>query len=80
MSALECALCPFALEMLREEKRLRDSVETETAKILAAADKGYRVDLDITKFDVVNVETYPELEDVDAVLITGSSKSHQHAP
>lgn len=32
--------------------------------------------LDITTWDVVNVEQYPKLDDVDAVLLTGSSMSH----
>lgn len=32
-------------------------------------------ELDVTKFDVVNTEHYPKLEDVDAVLLTGSRKS-----
>jgi len=35
-------------------------------------------ELDVTKFDVVNVETYPRLESVDAVLISGSSTSPRH--
>ena len=30
--------------------------------------------LEITKWDVVNGDKYPKLEDVDAVLLTGSSK------
>ena len=34
-------------------------------------------DLQITKFDVVNEEHYPELEEVDAVLLTGSSMFHK---
>ncbi|KAF2164884.1 hypothetical protein M409DRAFT_36992, partial [Zasmidium cellare ATCC 36951] len=29
-------------------------------------------DLDITKYDVVNAEIYPKVEDIDAVLLTGS--------
>lgn len=28
--------------------------------------------MEISKFDVVNGETYPNLEDIDAVLLTGS--------
>lgn len=31
--------------------------------------------LDITKFDVVNTEHYPRLEDVDAILLSGSRES-----
>lgn len=34
-----------------------------------------RPGLAITKYNVVNDEVYPELEDVDAVLLTGSSMS-----
>lgn len=30
--------------------------------------------LEITKWDIVNGDKYPKLEDVDAVLLTGSSK------
>ena len=48
-------------------------------KILAAADVGYRVELDVSQFDVVNVEHYPKLEDVDAVLLTGSSTYLYHS-
>jgi hypothetical protein len=33
-------------------------------------------DLDLSAYDVVDEQKYPELDDVDAVLITGSSKSH----
>lgn len=32
------------------------------------------VELEITKFDVEVEEMYPKLEDVDAILLTGSSK------
>lgn len=35
--------------------------------------------LEITKWDVVNGDQYPKLEDVDAVLLTGSSKYAQSA-
>jgi len=31
--------------------------------------------LDITKYDVVNEEHYPSLDNIDAILITGSSTS-----
>lgn len=31
-------------------------------------------ELEVTKFDVVNTDNYPRLEDVDAVLLTGSSR------
>lgn len=31
-------------------------------------------ELDISKYDVVNSELYPNLEDVDAILLTGSSE------
>lgn len=42
------------------------------AKLLQEKGEG-EVELDITKYDVVNQEVYPELENVDAVLLTGSS-------
>lgn len=32
-----------------------------------------RADLEISKFDVVHKDEYPNLEDVDAILLTGSS-------
>jgi hypothetical protein len=41
-------------------------------KKLAETD-GQKVDLDISSWDIVNKEAYPKLEDVDAVLLTGSS-------
>lgn len=31
-------------------------------------------ELDVTKFDVVNTEHYPKLEDVDAILLSGSRR------
>lgn len=35
--------------------------------------------LEVSKFDVVNdMEAYPRLEDVDAILLTGSSESTPH--
>lgn len=37
-----------------------------------------RPELDITKYDVVNTEMYPKLEDIDAILLTGSSTSNRH--
>lgn len=36
------------------------------------AKEGKEVELDVTKYDVVRHEVYPELEGVDAVLLTGS--------
>ena len=32
-----------------------------------------RPELDVTKFDVVSTEHYPKLDNVDAILLTGSS-------
>ena len=43
------------------------------AKMLAHQDHGMEPALEVTKFDVVNTEQYPKLEDVDALLLTGSS-------
>lgn len=43
-----------------------------------AGELSEKPELDITKFDVVNTEHYPVLEDVDAVLLTGSRRSHLH--
>ena len=40
---------------------------------LANTTSGKLVELEITKFDVVNKDIYPSLEDLDAVLLTGSS-------
>ncbi|KAK4544462.1 hypothetical protein LTR36_004353 [Oleoguttula mirabilis] len=39
---------------------------------VAAKDGVKRPALDITKYDVVNTEVYPSLENVDAILLTGS--------
>ena len=47
------------------------------AKKYAEANSGKVPELDISKFDVVNTEHYPSLDDVDAVLLTGSSTSLQ---
>lgn len=49
--------------------------------LLAGADKVAKDDstpkheLDVTKFNVVNIEQYPKLENIDAVLLTGSRMS-----
>jgi hypothetical protein len=32
-----------------------------------------RAELEISKFDIVNKDIYPQLDDVDAILLTGSS-------
>ena len=32
-----------------------------------------RAELEIAKFDIVNKDVYPQLDDVDAILLTGSS-------
>lgn len=45
------------------------------AKELAKNDHGKAPELHISKFDVVNKDYYPRLEDVDAILLTGSSTS-----
>lgn len=41
---------------------------------LASEDHGRRPELDISSYDIVNKDVYPKLDDVDAVLLTGSSK------
>ena len=46
---------------------------------VAKRDEVKRPELDITKFDVVKTEHYPSLEDVDAVLLTGSSTLTERA-
>lgn len=43
------------------------------ASKLAESDHGKKADLDISSWDIVNKEAYPKLQDVDAVLLTGSS-------
>lgn len=50
----------------------------ETGANMLANQKGFpneEIELDISTFDVVNTEHYPRLEDIDAVLLTGSSTS-----
>ena len=42
---------------------------------VAQTTAGKRAELEVTKFDVVNDNRYPLLENVDAVLLTGSSMS-----
>lgn len=41
---------------------------------LAQISAGKKAELEITKYDVVDNDKYPLLEDVDAILLTGSSK------
>lgn len=43
---------------------------------LLAKETGTRVSLDIRIFNVVNDEIYPTLDEIDAVLLTGSSESN----
>lgn len=43
------------------------------ANLLAKEDSISKPEIHISKWDVVNTETYPNLEDIDAVLLTGSS-------
>lgn len=46
-------------------------------KKVAEEDHGKRPALEVSRYDVVkDMDTYPTLEDVDAVLLTGSSESH----
>lgn len=45
------------------------------ATYLAQTTGGSKAELQISKFDVVNTDIYPDLEDVDAILLTGSSMS-----
>ena len=44
------------------------------AKLYAERESTDIPSLDITKFDVIAVETYPDLDNIDAVLLTGSSE------
>jgi hypothetical protein len=44
----------------------------ESAKALGSL--GPETDFDITRWDVVFKQEYPKLEDVDVILLTGSSK------
>ena len=37
-----------------------------------------KTDLELSAFEVVTAQEYPNLEDIDAVLISGSSKSHNY--
>lgn len=51
------------------EALLRAGADALGQPKLISSEKG----LDISKWDVVDAQQYPRLEDVDAVLITGSS-------
>jgi len=51
-----------------------------SAEKVAKDDSIPKPELDVTKFDVVNVEQYPKLENIDAVLLTGSSTSPPDIP
>lgn len=46
------------------------------ADTLGREDISSKNGMDLTKFNVVDQEVYPDLDNVDAVLITGSSTSH----
>jgi hypothetical protein len=37
-----------------------------------------KTDLELSAFEVVTAQEYPNLENIDAVLISGSSESHNH--
>lgn len=45
------------------------------ADLLASTNHQPRPQLEVTKYDVVNAEVYPDLDSVDAVLLTGSRAS-----
>ncbi|OQO09587.1 hypothetical protein B0A48_04989 [Cryoendolithus antarcticus] len=45
------------------------------AKRVAEQDDDVELGLDVTKYDVVKHEVYPDLENIDAVLLTGSRES-----
>jgi hypothetical protein len=47
---------------------------------LAELDHGKKPELDITSWDIVNKDVYPNLEDVDAILLTGSSTLRHSLP
>jgi len=50
------------------------------AEHLDQKDGGTKPELELTYYDVVDAQTYPRLEDVDAVLLTGSRTSPSHKP
>ena len=55
-----------------------ESLLRESAKKLSDDNEPYQLDpdrdLQISKWDVVNDDKYPKLEDIDAILISGSSE------
>lgn len=47
----------------------------ESAQTLSPQQLDPDTGMDISRWDVVNKQEYPKLEDVDALLLTGSSES-----
>ena len=70
--------CDTPLPKIHDRYNGYGGVFTELLKASAKAlNKPDQLDpetgLDISKWDVVNADNYPKLEDIDAVLLTGSS-------
>ena len=71
--------CDTPLERTRHEYGgyggVFKSLLTSGAAALSKETSSDSVKLDISTYDVVNTESYPSLDNVDAVLLTGSRES-----
>ena len=76
IAVLECDTPPAATNSKYGGYRgLFASLLKESARALGQPERlNPETDLEITGWDVVNGEEYPRLEDVDAILLTGSSE------
>lgn len=76
IAVLECdALPPDADARYNGYGGVFSALLTASAKALNQPDRlDPETGLEISKWDIVNGQEYPRLEDIDAVLLTGSSK------
>lgn len=73
---LECDTPPTAI--VEKEGRYGDIFERRLRDGIEHASNVRNVHLSFTKWDVVNARTYPAIDEVDAVLLSGSSTFSYH--
>jgi len=76
VAVLECDIPPLAAREKYGRYGTMFQELLQTGVDTLAVDKGFtneQIELDVSNYDVVTLEHYPQLDNIDAVLLTGSS-------
>lgn len=77
MSQLRVAIleCDTPVDNVKARRGTYGDIFTQLLKA-GAVRAGLTQELQLSKWDVVTAQEYPELSNVDAILLTGSSNNH----